>query len=449
MADNGTIKRRIEFACINQETRATLRDLRALIGRVLPGVLDQFYAHIVHFPEIARVFADTVSMKRAKEMQLRHWDLIAQGNFDESYERSVTAIGETHHRLGIAPTWYIGGYAFVLTGLLQAIETDRASGWFASGGGPKKAAMIDAITKAALIDMDIAISVYLEAGRREKHETLDRIATSFEQRVGQVVHTVASAATELEASAGTLAQTAKTTDDLSGKVAAASHEASTNVSAVASATEELGSSVAEISRQVQESSRIAREAVNQAQNTDARITELSEAAQRIGNVVKLITAIAEQTNLLALNATIEAARAGEAGRGFAVVAQEVKALAAQTAKATEEIGTQISGMQSATQQSVAAIKEIGTTIGRISEIAAIIAAAVEEQGAATQEIARSVQLAAHGTDGVSSNIADVKRVASDAGQASGHVLDAARELSSEGTRLTSEVEKFLTTVRAA
>jgi methyl-accepting chemotaxis protein len=179
-------------------------------------------------------------------------------------------------------------------------------------------------------------------------------------------------------------------------VASASDEASANVQSVASATEEMAGSVGEISRQVHESSKIANEAVKQAHKTDARISELWQAAGRIGDVVKLITAIAEQTNLLALNATIEAARAGDAGRGFAVVASEVKALASQTAKATEEIGTQISGMQAATNESVAAIKEIGGTIGRISEIAETIAAAVEQQGAATQEIARNVQEASRG-----------------------------------------------------
>src|SRR5262249_42620936 len=163
------------------------------------------------------------------------------------------------------------------------------------------------------------------------------------------------------------------------------------------ATEEMTSSVNEIARQVQNSSGIALDAVRQAERTDARIAELLNAASRIGDVVKLITAIAEQTNLLALNATIEAARAGEAGKGFAVVAQEVKALAAQTAKATDEIGTQIAAMQTATQDSVAAIKEISTTISKISEISTMIAAAVEEQGATTQEIARNVQETAHGT----------------------------------------------------
>jgi methyl-accepting chemotaxis protein len=283
----------------------------------------------------------------------------------------------------------------------------------------------------------------------QRRSLMQKIAGDFESAVGGIVHTVSSAATELEATAGTLTRTAEMTQQRATAVTAASDEASTNVQAVSAATNEMTSSVQEISRQVQESSRIANEAVSQAQKTDARITELSQAAARIGDVVKLITAIAEQTNLLALNATIEAARAGEAGKGFAVVAQEVKALAAQTAKATDEIGAQISGMQAATQDSVAAIKEIGGTIGRIAEIASAIAAAVEEQGAATQEIARNVQQAAQGTTQVASNITEVNRGAGETGSASSEVLSSAQSLSQESSRLKLEVDKFLATVRAA
>jgi methyl-accepting chemotaxis protein len=200
---------------------------------------------------------------------------------------------------------------------------------------------------------------------------------------------------------------------------------------------------------VQESSRIASEAVDQAARTDHRINELSQLANRVGDVVKFITAIADQTNLLALNATIEAARAGEAGRGFAVVAQEVKALATQTAKATEEISGQISGIQAATQDSVGAIKDIAKTIGRIAEIAAAVAAAVEEQGAATQEIARNVQQAAQGTSQVVANIGDVNRGAGETGAASAQVLSSAQLLANESHRLKREMEGFLTSVRAA
>jgi methyl-accepting chemotaxis protein len=275
------------------------------------------------------------------------------------------------------------------------------------------------------------------------------LADAFEGAVGEIVETVSSAATELEASANTLTKAAERSQQLATAVAAASEEASTNVQSVSSASEEMTSSINEISRQVQESSRVAGEAVDQAQSTNHRVSELSKAASRIGDVVELINTIAGQTNLLALNATIEAARAGEAGRGFAVVASEVKALAEQTAKATGEISQQISGIQAATGDSVVAIKEISDTIGRMSEISSTIAAAVEEQGAATQEISRNIMNAAQGTAQVSGNIADVERGAGETGSASAQVHSAAQSLSSESNRLKLEVTKFLESVRAA
>jgi methyl-accepting chemotaxis protein len=284
---------------------------------------------------------------------------------------------------------------------------------------------------------------------KQRKADMIKLAAEFEGAVGEIVQAVSSASTQLEASAGTLSATAERSQQLTIAVAAASEEASTNVQSVASATEELSSSVTEISRQVQESARMASDAVGQARTTNDRVSELSKAASRIGDVVELINTIAGQTNLLALNATIEAARAGEAGRGFAVVASEVKALAEQTAKATGEIAQQITGIQAATQESVGAIKEISGTIEKLSEISSTIAAAVEEQGAATQEISRNVQQAAHGTQQVSANITDVQRGAAETGSASSQVLSAARLLSGDSSRLKTEVGRFLESVRAA
>ena len=314
------------------------------------------------------------------------------------------------------------------------------------------------VAKAALVFKDNGLAkIRMEEEQKQaearsatqRKADMMRLADEFQGAVGNIIESVASSSTELEAAAGSLTKTAETTQQLSTMVATASEEASANVQSVASASEELAASVNEISRQVQESSTIAGQAVQQAEKTDARIMELSKAAARIGEVVQLITAIAGQTNLLALNATIEAARAGDAGRGFAIVAQEVKALAAQTAKATDEISLQISGMQDATGEAVVAIKEISETITRISGIASMIAAAVEEQGAATQEIARNVQQAAAGTTQVATTINDVDRGAGETGSASTQVLASAQSLSGESNRLKTEVDRFLSTVRAA
>lgn len=289
-----------------------------------------------------------------------------------------------------------------------------------------------------------------EAGAKMRRaETLDKATRNFETMIGELIGSLSSASTEMEATASTLTNAADITRQLSSEAANTSRDVSESIQSTATATEEITSSVNEIGRQVLESSRVAQVAVQQAEKTDASITELSNAAARIGDVVKLITAIAEQTNLLALNATIEAARAGDAGRGFAVVAAEVKALASQTAKATDEITAQIAGMQAATGASVATIKEISSTIDLMSEISSTIAAAVEEQGAATQEIARNVQQAAELSARVAANITDVDRGNSETGAASAQVFSAAQSLSKESNHLQTEVQNFLSTIRAA
>jgi methyl-accepting chemotaxis protein len=277
---------------------------------------------------------------------------------------------------------------------------------------------------------------------------MDELASHFETAVGSIVNTVSSASTELAAAASTLTQTAEAAQQLSASVSLASEQASANVGSVATASEELARSVAGIAEQVRQSGRITTLAVTQAQKTDQRITELSQAAMRINDIVGLISAIADQTNLLALNATIEAARAGSAGRGFAVVAHEVKALATQTGKAVEEIRTQIAGMQTATNESVSAIKEITQTVDAIAEIASSIAAAVEQQGISTSDISHSAQQAAHGTSRIVIDIAAANRGAGKTGSASAQVLTSAQVLASESNHLKIEVDKFLASVRA-
>ena len=287
-----------------------------------------------------------------------------------------------------------------------------------------------------------------QAAREARADKVGKLTKDFDASVGGVVNAVSSASTELESSAQAMAATAEETSRQATAVAAASEEASANVQTVASAAEELSSSISEISRQVAQAATVAAGAVEEANRANGMIQSLMQAAQKIGEVVELITSIADQTNLLALNATIEAARAGDAGKGFAVVAAEVKNLANQTAKATEEIGSQIGGIQTATKDSVDAIKSIGKVIGEINQISSAIAAAVEEQGAATKEIARNVEQASAGTKDVSSNIAGVTQAASETGQASGQIHQAAKELSQQSSALKDVVEKFLADVRA-
>jgi methyl-accepting chemotaxis protein len=278
---------------------------------------------------------------------------------------------------------------------------------------------------------------------------LNQFVEDFRTKIGGIIERVLSSSGQFEKDARQLSMTAHSTAEMSGESASASRQASEHVRSAAAASSELSQSIVEISRRVQESNGVTAYAVKQADATDERMAELSAAGDRIGHVVKLITSIAEQTNLLALNATIEAARAGDAGRGFAVVAQEVKTLAGQTAKATEEISAHIVNMQRATGESVSAIKAIGLTIERISGITTSISSAVEQQGTATQSIAEGVQAAASGTLDVADNIERVAKNARETGTTSGLMLTSARELSDVSTHLKDEVEKFLDSVRAA
>jgi methyl-accepting chemotaxis protein len=283
----------------------------------------------------------------------------------------------------------------------------------------------------------------------DRRVVLTRIADDFERSIGSVIQGTATAAGELQSSAVSMSTIVEGTTDQSAKVAAAAEQTAKNVQTVSVSAEQLSSSIQEIARQVTQSSSIARDAVEQATRTESMVQQLVDASQKIGEVMALIQTIAGQTNLLALNATIESARAGEAGRGFAVVASEVKALSAQTAKATEDITSQIQAIRDATGSTVNAIREIGTTIGQMNEITEAISAAVEEQGAATREIARSVQQAAEGTQGVMQHIVGVREASGQVGAAAAQVLSAAGQLGAQSTQLKGETGKFLGNVRAA
>jgi methyl-accepting chemotaxis protein len=441
---DGDLGVRTRFIGLDPEACRLLSAFWPMVQAELPKIIDAFYQHVTSVPHLKQLVGDQIP--RLKQVQTAHWQRLFSGRFDAAYFTGVRTVGLVHHRVGLEPRWYIAGYTFVLNRLIAlALARQRWS----SG---KAAPLIAAINAGVMLDMDIAISVYQEAlliEREQRTMRLDGLLRGFEDKTAGLVTIVASAATELEATARSMSETTGETTQQAANVSEAVQAASINVQTVASAAEELSASISEIARQVAQSSQIADQAVHDANRTDGIVKTLAEGAQKIGDVVGLISTIAGQTNLLALNATIEAARAGEAGKGFAVVASEVKSLANQTAKATDDISQQISQIQVATKEAVAAIEAISRTIGEMSRIAAAIAAAVEEQGAATQEIARNVQEAAAGTQQVSSNIVGVSHGAAATGTAATQVLDAAGELSKQAEQLSGDVRQFITSAQAA
>ena len=361
--------------------------------------------------------------------------------------------------LGLALAWLMGRTLVrpivAMTGAMEKLAGgDKAVAVPAVGRGDeigRMAAAVQVFKDNALKVEQLQAEQETERQRAsaERRTARNNLADKFEAAVRAVVTSVSKSAVSMEENAKTFSTTATRAQTQAKAVAKASDEASSNVQTVASAAEELSASIREIGQQVSHSTKISERAVTEVGQTDTTVQGLAAAAQKIGDVVKLINDIAGQTNLLALNATIEAARAGEAGKGFAVVASEVKSLATQTAKATEDIAQQVAAIQTATDASVHAIQEIGRTIGEINQIATTIAAAVEEQDAATKEIARSVQQASRGTGEVSANIAGVSQAAGDTGAAAAQVQSAAADLAVQGDRLRAEVDKFLSELRAA
>ncbi|MBX6321392.1 MAG: HAMP domain-containing protein [Rhodospirillaceae bacterium] len=407
----------------------------------------------------------TVEPVLAALARLMRLQLDRAGQAKDRFDRQALVAGIVH---GSAALLGLAALAFgawtVFSGVVRPLRRIAGATAALAGGdgtvtveGTERADEIGALARAVRAVRDnMARTEALEAerareraAREARAQKVEALMRTFDDTVAAIAGAVSSAADELQATAASMTAIAEETSRQATAAAAASEQASCNVQMVASAAEELSSAAGEIGRQVTRSSAIASQAVAEAERTDALVKGLAAAARKIGAVTALISEIANQTNLLALNATIEAARAGEAGKGFAVVAGEVKSLATQTARATEEISAQIAAMQSATDDTVGAIQSIGATIGRINEIATAIASAVEQQGAATQEIARNVHQAARGTQEVSGNIAGVTQAAGETGAAASQVLSAAGDLSRQAEALHRQVDGFLAALRAA
>lgn len=451
---NDNISDRLAFLEIDHETRSSLKEFLPIIDEALPGILKEFYNYLRKRPELATMFGTGVQqqekmMAHAAEAQAKHWRTLFSGQFDENYAASVRKIGLTHSRIGLEPRWYIGGYTFIMNRAYGLVSRAYSSRLNPAGAQAKTEKMMRAVNQAVMLDMDLAISIYIEENKNTYDKKLKKLAGEFEVSIKAVVDGLTTSAEGMKSSAHRLVQVADETRQQTAVVGDAAGEASDNVQVVANATEELTGSSREISNEMEKSSRIAQQAVEETSRTNVTVDSLSQAAQKIGDVVQLIQQIAGQTNLLALNATIEAARAGDAGKGFAVVASEVKQLANQTARATEEIAVQISDIQSATSGTVTAIKSIDGTIDEINQISITIAGAVQEQTNATGKISRNIQQAAHGTAEISEHISMLAQSAGHTGENAGKVLDASTQLADQADRLRDEVDRFLKILRAS
>jgi methyl-accepting chemotaxis protein len=448
MANDDSLKDRLQFMRIDAETQRHLKEMKPLLEAAMPQALDGFYSLVAATPDMARMFRTPEHMRHARTKQLQHWALICEATFDESYVASVTRVGRAHNRLGLEPGWYIGGYAFLINEVIAALLAG-GSRWFSRDVSADVRAKIAVFVRAAMLDMDFAISVYLDESRREKREALTKVADLFQSSIGTITEAVDTATQNVHHSAGEMAETAERTKQRANTVATVAEASTANVGSVAAAVEELSSSIHEISARVQSAAATASGAAERARETSQIVANLVKVADEIGGIITLIKSIAGQTNLLALNATIEAARAGDAGRGFAVVASEVKTLASQTTKATEDIERQIGTIQAVTTQTASAIEAINQANVQVNEAFTSIAAAVEEQSAATQEIARSTGDAEAGSRNVTAEMGAVRTDAEMSGEVSGHLLTASVTLTDQIARLRAEAAGFLDRIRAA
>jgi methyl-accepting chemotaxis protein len=444
--DNYSISQRTDFLNIDDDSKAILREMTPMIKSILPNILDGFYNHVRAWSDVSKFFANEAQMGSAKNAQLKHWTAIAEGEFSTEYVNSVRRIGQAHSRIGLEPRWYIGGYTFIITEISKAIiaQINNSKSMFGKSNIVEKVQQqVSAFTKAAMLDMDFAISIYLEEETIKRDNLVKTIAGKFESSVSKVVESVAAASTELSVTSKAMSEIAESSSEKATNVAAAAEQTNENVMIIADSSKEMSASVQEIASQISMNTKSASNAVNMVGHSVNTLHELSAASEKIGAVVSLIADIASQTNLLALNATIESARAGEAGKGFSVVATEVKNLAGQTALATEEISKQIHQMQSATNNAVDAISSIQKTIEEINSVSIAINAAIEEQTSTTAEISRNTQEASVGTSMVSRDIVEITVSSEETGAAARDVVSAAYDLSKQAETLRSEVEQFI------
>ncbi|MCR6631040.1 MAG: globin-coupled sensor protein [Magnetospirillum sp.] len=439
---------RLDFIRFSQDDREALRRFREIVEPNIDDILEAFYSHISRHPSVSRFFSNEQHMAHAKKAQRTHWLNLFSATFDQNYFHSVREIGRTHSRIGLEPRWYIGGYSLVLADLL-AVAARMPRPWLLkSQAKPSLEATLSVISRAVLLDIELALSVYLDEEKATHDRFVERIGDEFSSSVLNIVTSLKSEAGTIGDDATQLHVAANDAGDRARAVADASLSASANVQMVASAIEEMAVSIREISSHLSRQVSISTTAMESGRHADEQAHGLTDCAQRIGDAVKLISDVAAQTNLLALNATIEAARAGEAGKGFAVVAHEVKALANQVARATAEIGQLVNEVRSVAVATAASIQQVTGTIGQLDEATGAIATAVEQQSAATRTIAENVHQAVTCTETVTSNISQVRDVVQMTERCADSTRSGVSALASQACHLHTEVNAFIGKLRA-
>ena len=431
---------RLALLQIDAAVCGTLRATAPLIETNMEAILGGFYKHMGGFDEVKALVAGH-SPEHLKQAQRKHWQALFSGKFDETYQQRARSVGQAHERIGLKPSWYIGGYTFILTRMVDAVLSKHRR-------SPDTAAeTLRALIKAVMLDMDIAISVYIADGDEKRRQQTLTIADQVETEVHTGVRTVSvigeragQAATRLSDSIAVLSSEAET-------VSSEANDASINVEIIAAASQQLASSVNEIGQQVELAQETARAAVREVSAATQAMCELAAAGEQIGQIVKLISRVASQTNLLALNATIEAARAGQAGRGFAVVAGEVKNLANQTRQATQDIARQIESIQERSANAVAIMSRVERVINEVDLTSSSIAAAIEQQTAATAEISRAVNGAATGTRNISQHLIKQAEEARDTRDFAGIVRCASENTTNSLTELEQRVGGLINNLR--